>query len=143
MTDKDEWTLADVVRVVVVQFLIRSAIAFGLSLLAAFGLSQLIHALESQIGQQIRGVSWGLIIVVGAAVGYPQGLVMSRGMAGRTGLSGGALLAIAYVLLIGIHYATYVVWLQLAPEWQIVFFYLFGMLGIANLIAAGKTLLIG
>lgn len=143
MGETEEWTWARAARVAAIQLLLRTAVALVLSLAAAAALVLLIHALEGVWEQAIESVSLAMIVVFGVAFGYPQGLVMSRGLDERTGLPGGALLAVTYALLVGVHLAAYALAVQVAPGWHEVFVYLFPMLGIVNFIAAGKTLLVG
>ncbi len=143
MGETAEWTWARAVRAAAIQLLFRSAVALVLSIAAAAALVLLIHALEGLWEQAITNVSLGMVVVFGVVFGYPQGLVMSRGLDERTGLSGGALLAVTYALLVGLHLAAYALAVQVAPGWHEVFVYLFPTLGIVNLVAAGKTLLVG
>lgn len=143
MGETAEWTWARAARAAAIQLLLRSAVALVLSAAAAATLVLLIHALEGLWEQAIESVSLAMIVVFGVVFGYPQGLVMSRGLDERTGLSGGALLAVTYALLVGLHLAAYALAVQVAPGWHEVFVYLFPTLGIVNLVAAGKTLLVG
>jgi len=67
--DADNWTPARGWGTACLQVPIRSAIAMGLSLLAAYGLHALITALEGQAGVEISTIGWSVLFLFVVAAG--------------------------------------------------------------------------
>jgi hypothetical protein len=120
MTDEADWTPMIGWRKAALQIPVRAAISLAITWVAFWLLYAFIRHLESETGNQMTTIGYGIIFLLGLGAGMASGRIISRGLMESTGLLGSHLAGPSLVAFVVGLWALQCLTTHIAPDWRII-----------------------